>query len=278
MEKPDDALLNKYEELKEYIRSFESAAVAFSGGVDSTFLLYAVKEALGDRVLAVTASSCSFPGRELEEARAFCEAQGICHEVFRSEELEIDGFSQNPVNRCYLCKRELFQKIRDIAEKNGIREVAEGSNIDDDGDFRPGLKAVAELGIKSPLRDRGFSKAEIRILSKHLGLPVWDKQSFACLASRIPYGEEITAEKLGMVDRAEQLLLNLGFHQLRVRLHGNIARIELMPDEFDKFMKEDNRTKVYAAFKDIGFAYVTLDIKGYRTGSMNELISEREKG
>ena len=189
-----------------------------------------------------------------------------------SEELEIEGFSYNPKNRCYLCKRELFEKIRGIAEGEGIREVAEGSNIDDNGDYRPGLIAVAELGVKSPLREIGFSKEQIRILSKYLGLPTWNKQSFACLSSRFPYGEEITEKKLGMVDKSEQLLLDLGFHQVRVRIHGTIARIEITPSEFEKLISDDIRSEINRMLKSLGFDYITMDLGGYRTGSMNEVL------
>lgn len=266
-------LLEKYHRLTEYLKDQRSVAVAFSGGVDSTFLLHAAKDALGENVIAVTAKSCSFPKRELNEAKEYCGKTGIRHFVCQSEELEIEGFSENPVNRCYLCKHELFEKIRVIADEQGIAEIVEGSNLDDNGDYRPGLLAVAELGIKSPLREIGFTKQEIRTLSKYFDVPTWNKQSFACLSSRFPYGETITEEKLGMVDRAEQLLLDLGFHQLRVRIHGTIARIELMPEEFPEFMADDVRLKVYDEFKKIGFTYVTLDIRGYRTGSMNETLT-----
>ena len=273
----DKVLQEKYGKLKEYLASLGSVAVAFSGGVDSTFLLYAAREALKDEVIAVTAASCSFPERERKEAEEYCEKLGVRHFVVRSEELQIEGFAKNPVNRCYLCKHELFGKIRDLAAKQGVKEIAEGSNLDDNGDYRPGLKAVEELGVKSPLRHIGFSKREIRELSKELKLPTWDKQSFACLASRFPYGETINEEKLQMVDRAEQLLLDMGFTQLRVRIHGDMARIELMPEEFGRFMEESTRRTVYENFREYGFTYTALDIVGYRTGSMNETLSDEEK-
>ena len=268
---------NKYENLKEYLRSLGSVAVAFSSGVDSTFLLKTAHDVLGDKCLAITAVSCSFPKRELEEARDFCEKEGIRQITVESEELEIEGFCQNPANRCYICKKELFQKIREIARREGMNAVAEGSNMDDNGDYRPGLQAVAELGVKSPLRHSELYKEDIRALSKDLGLPTWEKQSFACLSSRFVYGETISEKKLGMVDKAEQLLLDMGFHQVRVRIHGNIARIEVLPEEITKIVEEDNRTKIANQLKAYGFDYVTLDLLGYRTGSMNETLDEKEK-
>lgn len=269
---PTKTQLRKYNALKSMMKGFGSVAVAFSGGVDSTFLLYAAKEALGDRVIAVTAQSCSFPKRELNEAKAFCEERQIRHFICESEELDIEGFSQNPKNRCYLCKHELFEKIQKIAEQEKITAIVEGSNLDDNGDYRPGLQAVAELGIKSPLRQIGFTKNDIRTLSRYLELPTWDKQSFACLSSRFVYGETISKEKLGMVDRAEQLLLDLGFHQVRVRIHDTMARIEVLPEEFVKLIAEDTRAKIITSFREYGFTYISMDLIGYRTGSMNETL------
>lgn len=269
----DNKLLGKYEKLVEYLSSLKSVAVAFSSGVDSTFLLYAVKEALKDNVIAVTASSGSFPKRELNESKEYCSKINVRHFVVETKELEIEGFALNPKNRCYLCKREIFRQIIDVANEQGISNIVEGSNVDDDGDYRPGHQAIKELGVISPLRAIGFTKQEIRDLSEHFNIPTWNKQSFACLATRFPYGDVITEKKLKMVDLSEQLLLDMGFHQLRVRIHGDVARIELTEEEIPKFMEESTRKKVYEKFKEYGFSYVALDLLGYRTGSMNETLN-----
>ena len=262
----------KLEHLRAALREIGSAVVAFSSGVDSTFLLRVAHEELGERVVAATIRSHTFPKRELDEAAAFCRAEGVRHKIIDSEELDIPGFAENPPDRCYHCKRELFSKLLAFARENGLAAVLEGSNLDDDGDYRPGRRAIRELGIVSPLHEAGLTKAEIRALSREMGLPTSNKPSFACLASRFPYGERITAAALERVEKAEQWLLDagLGLSQLRVRSHGNLARIEVPSDAIPRLAA--HAAEIAAAFKDFGFAYVALDLRGYRTGSMNEVL------
>ena len=262
----------KMRKLSEYLAGLGSVAVAFSGGVDSTFLLQAAKDVLGDGVIALTAVSDFFPDRERREADAFCRERGIRQIICREEILKVPGVAENPANRCYLCKRALFEMFLAQAKRQGFSHVAEGSNLDDLGDYRPGLQANAELGILGPLRECGFSKEDIRALSKEMGLPTASKPSYACLASRFAYGEEITGEKLAMVDQAEQLLLDLGFTQMRVRIHGTLARIEVLPEDFPRLAEPALRREIAEKLKTYGFSYVTADLAGYRTGSMNEML------
>jgi pyridinium-3,5-biscarboxylic acid mononucleotide sulfurtransferase len=262
----------KLEKLKESIRRMGSLAVAYSGGVDSTFLLKVAHDVLDANVMAVTARSSTYPEREFREATDFAQKIGVRHKVIVSEELDIEGFADNPVDRCYFCKRELFTKILDVAKQNGLRYVADGSNVDDLGDYRPGMKAVKELGVVCPLKEAGMGKNDIRILSKEMDLPTWDKPAFACLSSRFPYGQKITREKLDVIDRMEQFLMDQGFRQVRVRHHGDMARIEVSVEERSKFFDVDLMDRIHERFRQLGFAYVALDLKGYRTGSMNEVI------
>ena len=273
----ENNVYDKFERLKAYLKDLGSVAVAFSGGADSAFLLKTAQEVLKDQVIALTAKSASFPERELLKAEEFCKKAGIRQLICESKELELEGFCRNPKNRCYICKKALFEKLKETARLNGMAYVAEGSNLDDTGDYRPGLLAIAELDIKSPLREAGLTKREIRQLSKEMGLPTWNKPSYACLASRFVYGETITKEKLAMVEKAEQKLLNLGFRQMRVRIHGKMARIEVLPEELEKLVCREIREDIVKSFRAYGFTYVTMDLMGYRTGSMNETLSEEEK-
>ena len=268
----------KYTKLLEILQAMGRIVVAFSGGVDSTFLTYAAKEAVGANALAVTSRSGVVPQRDLVEGAAFCEQQGITHAYLDFDELAVPGFAENPPDRCYICKKTLFTKLLEVA-KDKKAVLCEGSNMDDLGDYRPGLRALKELAVRSPLQEAGLTKAEIRLLSQKFGLPTWSKPASACLASRFAYGERITATKMAAVDQAEQLLYDLGFTQFRVRVHGEekkglLARIEVLPEDLAKALQPECRQEIITKFKGLGFAYVTLDLLGYRTGSMNEVLTE----
>jgi uncharacterized protein len=241
--------------------------------VDSTLLLKMAQGTLGDKnVLAVTALSPLYPERELAGVKELIQTLGARHRLIQSNELEIPGFSKNPSNRCYYCKSKLFRELLEIAKEEAISFVVEGSTLDDDKDHRPGKVAIQELGIRSPLKEGLFTKIEVRELSQELGLPTWDKPSFACLASRFPYGEEITEEGLRMVDEAEDFLFGLGFKQVRVRHYGNLARIEILKEEMARLMDGPLREKVVSHLKKMGYLYITLDLQGFRSGSMNEVL------
>jgi len=260
----------KEKHLDEILLSLKKVIVAFSGGVDSTYLLVKAKQVLGENVIAVLVASETFPGREYDAAVDFATKNGIRLIETRVYELMNESFVSNNPDRCYHCKTGLFSQLKDIAKENDIPFIVDGSNSDDLSDYRPGTKAKEEQGVRSPLQEARLNKEEIRILSKNLGLPTWNKPSFACLSSRIPYGSSITQSKIDQLDRSEAFLLKLGFKQVRVRHHGEIARIEVEPDEMKMVL--NNREAIYAELQNLGFNYITMDIQGYRTGSMNEVI------
>ena len=257
----------KISALNEYLRSLGSVAVAFSGGVDSTFLLKTAHDVLGERAVAVTESSCFVPERDIRAAREFCASNGIRLFELEANPLDDEDIRKNPTNRCYFCKKSLYADMKNLARENGILHVAEGTNVDDMGDYRPGLLALEELGIKSPLRECGFTKDEIRLASKEAGLPTWNKPSSPCLATRFAYGETLTLERIRMVEQAEGFLLERGFSQFRVRAHGNVARIEVMPGDMERLLAI--RSEVAAEIKRLGFDFVAMDLSGFKSGSMN---------
>lgn len=271
-------LAQKYERLKKLLAQ-EDLVVAYSGGVDSTLLLKAAQEVLGDRVIAVTALSPTYPQDELEFAQEMTRVLGVKHILFTSQELEDPEFVENSPLRCYYCKRELFGKLSQVARELGIRRIAYGQNIDDLADHRPGHRAAEEFQVCSPLREAGFSKKEIRELSRELGLPTWDRSQQACLSSRFPYGLKITEERLDKVEKAESLLRSLGFAQLRVRLHDDYtARIEVPLTEFHRLIEPEIRNQIVEGFRKLGFIYISLDLAGFRSGSANEVLMGLDRG
>ena len=268
----------KYLHLQSIVREMGGIAIGYSGGVDSTLLLKVAVDVLGEHVLAMLGRSDTYPTREFEEAVSLARNIGARYVVVGTEETDLVKFRENPPDRCYYCKTELFGKLQELADREKIAWIADGTITDDVGDFRPGMRAKSERGVRSPLLDASLSKAEVREISRHLALPTWDKPAFACLSSRFPYGTEITHEALSKVDSAETALREEGFRVFRVRFHDeHTARIEVGPEEITLLLERERRDRVVARLKDLGFAFVTLDLQGYRTGSMNELLSVEEK-
>lgn len=263
---------SKLERLKQILKDMKGVLIAYSGGVDSTFLLSIARDVLGGRVLAVIAKSEIHPEKEYKFAVKMAKRLKVKYLTITTNELSNPSFIVNPVDRCYYCKKELFTKLQEIANARGIRYVVDGTNYDDQNDFRPGMLALKELGIRSPLKEAMLTKKEIRFLSRKLRLPTWNKPPLACLASRFPYGDKITAEKLKIINEAEDYLYGLGMKQVRVRHHGDIARIEVLPKDILKFVQEKVRDRIIKKFKKLGYKYITLDLQGYRSGSMNEVI------
>ena len=267
----------KLTRLESILKKMGRVLVAFSGGVDSTFLLRTAREVLGGSVLAVLATSETYPQREIREARELAALLGVKAKVIKTCELENPDFFRNPPERCYYCKQELFSRLREIARQEGIPYVLDGANADDLQDFRPGSRASREMGVRSPLQEAGLKKEEIREISRLMSLPTWNKPSLACLASRFPYGTEIDRKSLRRIGRAEDVLRKAGFTQVRVRHHGQVARIEISPVEFPQITEENTRQSLVKDIKKAGYLYVALDLEGYRTGSLNEALPVRKK-
>jgi uncharacterized protein len=266
-------LKQKHDRLIDLLRSYESCAVAFSGGLDSTVLARAAQEALGDRAVAVTGVSASLAAGEFDECRELAEQIGIRHEVLQTDELANPDYQKNDSNRCYHCKTELFVQVEKLSRRLGVAVVVDGSNRDDHGEHRPGLRAAKEQQVRSPLAECGLTKAEIRALAAYWNLPIWDKPATPCLSSRIAYGEEVTPERLAMVDQAERYLRASGIQPLRVRYHkGDMARIEVGPETIERFLDPQFRRQVIEQLKNAGFKYVSLDLEGFRSGSLNEIL------